>query len=358
MAAENTVKNVIEIKYGTDRTYECPMEELIPKQHDYLFAFLNSRSFVDGIADSIEKEQKGLSKTSTKIIKDITEIHPFFQKIPDAASAVFYNSVRTDTGHTSGTTIKNISRTLDDACFFINLILKNTGTDSTQISGSIKDTMFNIISGSRSVTVPVSYSMDMDDPGRSMAEVAEIDNEFKKRLIKGIKHAADSEDPGDIWTSAIDRTDRDLPSVITKTYHIISFEELIMFELYLMAENDVQVKKCIRCGRLFPVTADGQQYCNFTSDGKLTCLEQSKPKITAHKMSLIYSNGYRTHFARVRAGTETKEELKDWMTEAKKVKREYFARGASAEEYAEWIKESGKRSSEYHQAQGIEPDHL
>lgn len=351
----------------------CPMDDLCPEQHDYLFAYADKSSLLASLDGKISRYVSGAFADPSVLVSQLEDIHPFFKMFPDAVWDVLDRTIaekvsetdRSEDGrkklflkkavgaHSSpddyddyvkrscdSTDIQSLADSVSDAHDFLSFILADYNDTMTGIPHGIRNSMYILNSHASAVTdIRISYELAEPASVRSLTPVLDLDDALKHRLIDSSKDAADGKPINDDWKSIMkNSSDGDLYDIIV-TYHVSSFEEMIRLELLLMAGEGIRVKKCRKCHRLFPVYHEGQEFCDFSSEEGMSCYRRSLSGRVSSDMSAIYRKGYRTHFARVRNGMETRDDLDVWMTKAKAVKDEYLKNGRSAADYDAWMKE-------------------
>lgn len=82
-------------------------------------------------------------------------------------------------------------------------------------------------------------------------------------------------------------------------------------------------KKAVRCGKLFAATdGDRTESCSREYEKGKTCREVGasrvyQKKLLGNPITRAYNRAYKTHNARIRYGTMTREEFNAWTEEAK-----------------------------------------
>lgn len=129
------------------------------------------------------------------------------------------------------------------------------------------------------------------------------------------------------------------------TYVLHSLEDLLKYEVYGMTQAEKRIKRCKNCGRYFVVDKSNMEYCDRIAAGETKpCSEIGKSRTYEQKIAkggtamALYRKAYKTHFARIRSGTMTREEFNMWKDEAT-AKRLFVESGQmSMDEYAVWLK--------------------
>lgn len=118
---------------------------------------------------------------------------------------------------------------------------------------------------------------------------------------------------------------------------------------YIIAEHikrGVGVKKCKNCGREFVSQRNNQvDYCDrvISNTGK-TCRQLGAVRVYQSKQNenpimREYNKSYKTHNARIRYGTITKEEFSEWSVKAREMRQRCIDGEITLEEFIEWLKD-------------------
>ena len=118
---------------------------------------------------------------------------------------------------------------------------------------------------------------------------------------------------------------------------------------YIIAEyikRGVRVKKCKNCGGDFISHRNNQvDYCDrvISNTGK-TCRQLGAIRVYQNKQNenpimREYNKSYKTHNARIRYGTITKEEFAEWSVKAREMRQRCMDGEITLEEFIEWLKD-------------------
>ena len=124
-----------------------------------------------------------------------------------------------------------------------------------------------------------------------------------------------------------------------------SVQELYVFLKSTYLRRAVRFKECRLCGKLFAATdGDRTEYCSREYEKGKTCREVGasrvyQKKLLGNPITRAYNRAYKTHNARIRYGTMTREEFNAWTEEAKKHRDACQAGEISLERFEEWLKQ-------------------
>ncbi len=156
------------------------------------------------------------------------------------------------------------------------------------------------------------------------------------------EHNPSSDEPGNINGLAeyVKENDVDLLDV----QEIVSFDELMRFEMLRLVESDTVISKCENCGNLFiPRGRKDMLFCNVIVPelGK-TCAEvgahrKYNEKVKVDAVFNAFNKAYKRNNSRVRNKKMTVPEFSIWSEQARE-KRELCVKGEiSVEEYNAWL---------------------
>ena len=99
------------------------------------------------------------------------------------------------------------------------------------------------------------------------------------------------------------------------------------------------IKRCRSCGRRFLSPNETDKYCSLPGKDNISCLERKYMEETKEAVDGIYTQAYRTRYARMASGKETKESLDKWREKAKELKAVAMKGAMSPEAYKKTIME-------------------
>ena len=116
-------------------------------------------------------------------------------------------------------------------------------------------------------------------------------------------------------------------------YETPYLEDILNLEASRMVSDGIRLKKCEDCGRYFAVTKDNDRFCILPDKNGVSCLGRHRLEEAKKESHAIYTQAYRTHYARVKRGKESKENLDIWRKKAKKLREELLKGMMTLEEY-------------------------
>lgn len=126
-------------------------------------------------------------------------------------------------------------------------------------------------------------------------------------------------------------------------YRIDSLRQLLYLEVWSMLQDNVMIRKCRHCGKYFVVDNRKTAYCDRVDESGMRCSavgsQQSfQKKMASDEALLIYNRAYKTHHARVRKGTMSKEDFRLWCVEAKERMERARAGELDIAQFQKWLK--------------------
>lgn len=144
--------------------------------------------------------------------------------------------------------------------------------------------------------------------------------------------------------SIISEIYKETDTPIREVCNVNSLRELLMFEIILLIENPVIIKKCKLCGNYFVAENLKNEYCSYISKGEnRPCFEVGPTKIYQNRMKsdeayVLYQRAYKTHYARFMKQKINQNQFNIWSLDAKN--RLELVRNGKMDilDYAEWLK--------------------
>lgn len=126
-------------------------------------------------------------------------------------------------------------------------------------------------------------------------------------------------------------------------YEINSLRQLLYLEVWSMVQNKVKIRKCRHCGKYFVAATRRIVYCDRVDESGIRCSavgyqESFQKKLEDDKPLQIYNRAYKTHHARVRKGTMTKDAFQLWCNEAKRKMEKARAGELDIAQFQAWSK--------------------
>ena len=135
------------------------------------------------------------------------------------------------------------------------------------------------------------------------------------------------------------------PGIITPVLMARSLEDILTFLLQNYIERGVVFKSCKHCSRFFVSEHGNADYCERPTEnpGK-TCrdigsLRAYREKQRQDPVVSAYNRAYKTHYARIKYKTMTREEFQAWGEQARVLRDEVLAGQRTLEEFVEWARE-------------------
>lgn len=132
------------------------------------------------------------------------------------------------------------------------------------------------------------------------------------------------------------------PPALVLTVYPKTPNEILDYLTYYYMTEDVTFRPCKSCGRYFAASGKAE-YCNRRMDGsRKTCREMGAMKLyESNKMKnpalRAYTKSYKTHNARIRYGTMTREQFSAWSVEARAMRDKCVSGEIPLDELQDWL---------------------
>jgi len=136
-----------------------------------------------------------------------------------------------------------------------------------------------------------------------------------------------------------------MPKIFLPVLIAESLEDVLTFLLQNYIERGVTFKSCKHCGQFFVSEHGNADYCErLVDDSGKTCrdigsLRAYRERQKQDPVVSAYNRAYKTHYARIKYKTMTREEFQAWGEEARAFKDDVLAGERTLEEFVEWAKE-------------------
>jgi len=142
---------------------------------------------------------------------------------------------------------------------------------------------------------------------------------------------------------AIESARRVQSTEYTDEYKVDNLHQLLYLEVMAMVQDGVMIRKCKNCGKYFVVHNRKTFYCDRVNELGERCsavgtFKNFQRKVAMEEPLKIYTRAYKTHFARFKKGTITREELTEWRLEGKKKLEQVRNGNLDISDFAQWLK--------------------
>lgn len=126
-------------------------------------------------------------------------------------------------------------------------------------------------------------------------------------------------------------------------YEINNLYQLLYLEIWSMIQNKTKIRKCRHCGKYFVAATRRIVYCDRIDESGMRCSAIGYQQAFQKKMEddeplQMYNRAYKTHHARLRKGTMTKDGFQLWCDEAKLKLEKARAGELDIGRFQEWLK--------------------
>lgn len=351
------------------------IENYITKTHEALNAFLGREQTlvrIKNLVDAAWKEENPLY--SLKAADALADVHPYFLYPQERISYInrslawmvqgedpadmekFKKAVILSASTDSDPeywkysiaggrgTIDSLLMTRKDAEIKIRLLLDDTEEELSKMPMHARSSLYGLLCGDshgipKIMEMSAAFSLPVCERISAASAAMQFDSSYSDKVTEGILRLAKSGEKIKEVEELLDASKDSPVSFARIEYRIKCLEDMIDLEIYKMLTDGTRLKRCVNCGRYFPVTPDNDKYCSIPDKAGNTCLAKARKKELKKKVSDIYSTAYKTHFARMRRGVETEEEMKHFKEKAKALREEIYSGNISLEEYKKTITE-------------------
>lgn len=378
---------------------EVQWEKLIPNNHDYLFRFLEAdlsklHGLIGDYLGCLAERKQGNYDTLMAIHEELFQLHPYFKVFPQAVDAHlnrFFAGYIKYTYSSEGeeemlrklrllvsaeyTPMPNLKAILDNATgeeesLFADLqrdlrrwvfvTIDNTNPAFAKMTTAQRNALYYLIDRNQFTPVletGVQYSIRPTNRMRRMMAAFDFDMDTKYTgalwdLMDMVNHPTDEVPEG--FQEVLDAVSDVTEDSSTMTYEIGDLQSLLSLELFDMSQKGLRIRRCDECGRYFMIGNEADRYCDRIPDGaeKSCKAMHSAPRVVsapiarivdtatanANAIQAAYRKAYKTHYARVKAGTLSEEAFTTWKGMAIKMKDTVAAGEMTLEAYEEWLK--------------------
>lgn len=370
---------------------ELPEEEIVPQTHEYLFYVLDAdlsrlEAYAQNYLACLDNGTDPDKVIMQRIREELSSLHPFFRACPanatvtiNKAFASFIKRKYPDSAEAQEAAMAkvleikylyqgDVAYWLDNAVIlpteqiFAELhliqerilrwaftVLDNTNPDLAKLNNAQRNALYGIIYGDaytpllettvqKSTQLPYNYRL----LGINMVFDEQYERDVKDALQQMQKNPSTTPDCVKELIHDASCMEGDFE---IHTYVLETLEDLLKYEVYNMIQAEKRIKRCKNCGRYFVVDKSNMEYCDRIAAGETKpCSEIGKSRTYEQKIAkggtamALYRKAYKTHFARIRSGTMTREQFDAWKDEATAKRQEVESGILDMDEYATWLK--------------------
>ena len=331
-------------------------EMYMPEDHRYLFAFLNAdiESLIHMVNDSVaERNPAGFRQAE----EEIGKLHPYFRDknyrkacIQETAALLAWHDP-----HTAVETLKALGITGEDyldpeawtnaggrngtlqsllKCQLRNrrkvvLLLDDSNPELAKTPMTVRSGLFGIVDGDMRDTPVLTiettqYVLPVSASIRTLGVAMDFDEDAKEAFHQSIENLVATGELSEQLQSVLRSAEAEEEPGYTM-YKTEDLEQIIDLEIFLMLQEGIRLKKCESCGKYFPITKENERFCDIPDESGSSCLRRYLQKKYEQEVKEIYTRAYRTHFARVKAGKESKEDLDQWRIDAQVMQKDVYS---------------------------------
>ena len=370
---------------------ELPEEEIVPVTHEYLFNALDAdlnrlEAYTQNYMACLNNGTDPDKAIMQRIREELSSLHPFYRACPanatvtiNKAFASFIKRKYPESAEAQETAMAKVLETkylyqvdvaywLDNAVIspvgqifaelfrmqedirrWAFIVLDNTNPDLAKLTSIQRNGLYSLVYGNAYTPLletKVQKSTQLPYNVRLLGINMDFDEEYEQAVLQGFQQMQDNpnttpECVKDLIQNAADMTG----DCEIHTYVLETLEDLLKYEVYGMIQAEKRIKRCKNCGRYFVIDKGNVEYCDRIAAGETKpCSEIGKSRTYEQKIAkggtamALYRKAYKTHFARIRSGTMTREEFDTWKNEATAKRQEVECGTLELEIYAAWLK--------------------
>ena len=363
-------------------------DRLITDDHNALFSFLDAdlsqlQGLIRDYLACLEEGRPGNYDTLLAIHKQLFSLHPYFKVYPTAVDVLLN---QTFAAHLSSLDISDDEKVrafrllasteyvpmpdyeemnsgIDvfslqiDLRRWVFVTLDDTNPAFAKMSTAQRNALYYLMYRDQFTPVldtNLQYSIRPTNRMRRMMAAFDFSSKHESAaldLVDMTQHPEDEVPEG--FQEILAAVDDVVEDCSTLVYAIADLRALLSLEIFDLAQTGLRIKRCKNCGRYFVIENDDEEYClRIPAGEKKSCreLNTAQPasyyavtiKIPANEgaaaIQAAYRKAYKTHYARIKAGTLTEEEFNRWKAIASKMKDTVAAGEMTLEAYEEWLK--------------------
>ena len=344
-----------------------PKEEYMPKDHRFLFDFLSVslKRIHDLLEEAVANREQGKAKEADTLLK---KTRPFFFNT-EARTAYINRSlaeiIRNDpnltnryslleqiglpfNGHFDSEywlssdfkkgTIRSLIEKQEDCRKKIVLLFDDTNPDLAKTPMSVRAGLYGMV-GNDADAMPIILNVQCRYilPAAQSMRVLQASMDFDDNFSNSVLNAVADMEKGKMDTPPVLKKilgAADSGETVGYTEYSAEYlEDILDLEICFFFFEGVRLKRCRNCGRYFPVSPLNDKYCNIEDVNGNSCLKNAAREELKKQVDQIYTQAYRSHFARVKNGKESKEYLDKWRPEAKRLQEEVYQFKVTLPEY-------------------------
>ena len=370
---------------------ELPEEEIVPVTHEYLFNALDAdlnrlEAYAQNYMACLDNGADPDKAIMQRIREELSSLHPFYRVCPANATATinkaFASFIKSkypesteaqkaamakvlevkylhqpdvaywlDNAVTSPTEqiFSELFRIQEDIRRWVFLVLDNTNPDLAKLTSIQRNGLYSLVYGNAYTPLletKVQKSTQLPYNVRLLGINMDFDEQYEQAVLQGFRQmqetpTATPECIKELINDAANMTG----DCEIHTYVLDSLEDLLKYEVYGMTQAEKRIKRCKNCGRYFVVDKGNMEYCDRIAAGETKpCSEIGKSRTYEQKIAkggtamALYRKAYKTHFARIRSGTMTREQFEAWKDEATTMRQKVESGILDMDEYAIWLK--------------------
>ena len=370
---------------------ELPEEEIVPETHEYLFNALDAdlsrmEAYAQNYLACLDNGSDPDKAIMQRIREELSSLHPFYRACPANATATINKAFASyikrkypESAEAQEAAMAKVLETkylyqgdvafwLDDAVILPTeqifaelfrmqedirrwafIVLDNTNPDLAKLTSTQRNGLYSLVYGDAYTPLletKVQKSTQLPYNVRLLGINMDFDEQYEQAVLQGLRQMQETPNTTpQCVKELIDDAANMIGDCEIHTYVLDTLEDLLKYEVYGMIQAEKRIKRCKNCGRYFVVDKSNMEYCDRIAAGETKpCSEIGKSRTYEQKIAkggtamALYRKAYKTHFARIRSGTMTREQFDAWKDEATAKRQQVESGVLDMDEYATWLK--------------------
>ena len=370
---------------------ELPEEEIVPETHEYLFNALDAdlsrlEAYAQNYLLCLDNGSDPDKAIMQRIREELSSLHPFYRACPANATATINKAFASYIKRKYPESVEaqeaamakvletkylyqaDVAYWLDDAVILPTaqifaelfhmqenirrwafIVLDNTNPDLAKLTSTQRNGLYSLVYGDAYTPLletKVQKSTQLPYNVRLLGINMDFDEQYEQAVLQGLRQMQETPNTTpQCVKELIDDAANMIGDCEIHTYVLDTLEDLLKYEVYSMTQAEKRIKRCKNCGRYFVVDKSNMEYCDRIAAGETKpCSEIGKSRTYEQKIAkggtamALYRKAYKTHFARIRSGTMTREQFDAWKDEATAKRQQVESGVLDMDEYATWLK--------------------
>ena len=217
------------------------------------------------------------------------------------------------------------------------LLLDDSNPEFSKLPMPVRAGLFGLVDGDQYdmpaiANATAKYVLPASSSIRTLGAVMSFDEDTAETFYRSIDEFVETGTIPENLKKVLKTTESDRIEDGFTEYDTEYLEQVIDLEIFFMLRDGVRLHKCAECGRYFPAEAE-HTLCNIPDSDGSSCRSRAAKIEMEQLVKKIYTTAYKTHYARIQAGKETKDYVDRWRAYATALQEQVYKRQITTEEY-------------------------